>query len=61
VRSQLEPGGVFEELLQRDILIRDVSKYPMLQEYFRVSVGTPKENDLLLAALRDVVDSHFDS
>jgi histidinol-phosphate aminotransferase len=55
VRSQLEPRRVFDELLQRDILIRDVSKYPMLQNYFRVSVGTPEENDLLLAALREVV------
>jgi histidinol-phosphate aminotransferase len=54
VRSQLEPRLVFNELLQRDILIRDVSKYPLLQEYFRVSVGTPAENDLLLAALREI-------
>jgi histidinol-phosphate aminotransferase len=54
VRSQLEPRRVFNELLQRDILIRDVSKYPLLQDYFRVSVGTPEENDLLLAALREV-------
>ena len=55
VRSQLEPRRVFDELLQRDILIRDVSKYPLLQDYFRVSVGTPEENDLLLAALREIV------
>lgn len=56
VRSQLEPGVVFNELLQRDILIRDVSKYPLLQDYFRVSVGTPEENDLLLAALREIFE-----
>ena len=55
VRSQLEPQHVFNELLQRDILIRDVSKYLLLQDYFRVSVGTPEENDLLLAALREIV------
>ncbi len=55
VRSHLEPRHVFNELLQRDILIRDVSKYPMLQDYFRVSVGMPEENDLLLAALREIV------
>ena len=54
VRSQLEPRRVFDELLQRDILIRDVSKYPLLQDYVRVSVGTPEENDLLLAALREI-------
>jgi histidinol-phosphate aminotransferase len=54
VRSTLEPKRIFAELLQRDILIRDVSAYPMLQDYFRVSVGTPEENDLLLSALREI-------
>lgn len=54
VRSELNPRDVFRELLRRDILIRDVSSYPMLQDYFRVSVGTPEENDLLLAALREI-------
>ena len=55
VRSDLQPGVVFEHLLSRDILIRDVSRYPMLEEYFRVSVGTPEENDLLLGGLRELV------
>lgn len=54
VHSRLKPRRVFEELLERDILIRDVSGYPMLQNYFRVSVGTPRENDLLLTALREI-------
>ncbi|MEK6322809.1 MAG: histidinol-phosphate transaminase [Acidobacteriota bacterium] len=54
VRSSVEPRRVFEQLLQRGILIRDVSSYPMLQEYFRIGVGTPEENDLLLGGLRDI-------
>jgi histidinol-phosphate aminotransferase len=54
VRSTVEPRLVYRELLERDILIRDVSGYPMLRDYFRVSVGTPRENDLLLAALGEV-------
>jgi histidinol-phosphate aminotransferase len=45
---------IFEELLKRDILVRDVSGYPMLREYFRVSVGTPEENDRLLKALHEI-------
>lgn len=45
---------IFEELLKRDILVRDVSGYPMLSEYFRVSVGTPEENDQLLRALNEI-------
>jgi histidinol-phosphate aminotransferase len=56
VRSGIEPRVVFKELLRRDILIRDVSGYPMLKDYFRVSVGTPAENDRLLAALREIME-----
>ena len=54
VRSALQPRRVFEELLHRGILIRDVTGYPMLQDYFRISVGTPEENDLLLESLREI-------
>jgi histidinol-phosphate aminotransferase len=54
VRSRIEPRMVFDELLHHDILIRDVSGYPMLRDYFRVSVGTPDENDRLIAALRGI-------
>lgn len=55
VRSNEDPKLVFAELLQRDILIRDVSGYPMLHDYFRVSVGTPHENDLLIEGLREIL------
>ncbi|HYO62855.1 MAG TPA: histidinol-phosphate transaminase [Pyrinomonadaceae bacterium] len=54
VRSEIDPRRVFEELLARGILIRDVSGYPMLRDYFRFSVGTPDENDRLLASLREI-------
>ena len=54
VRSSVEPRRVFDALLQRGILIRDVSAYPMLQDYFRIGIGTPEENNLLLGALRKI-------
>jgi histidinol-phosphate/aromatic aminotransferase/cobyric acid decarboxylase-like protein len=54
VHSQIEPQRVFSELLKRDILVRDVSSYPLLRDYFRVSVGTFAENELLLKALREI-------
>ena len=54
VSSDTDPKQIFEELLKRDILVRDVSGYPMLTEYFRVSVGTPEENDRLLRALHEI-------
>jgi histidinol-phosphate aminotransferase len=55
-RSLIEPQKVFAQLLDRDILIRDVSKYPMLSDCFRVSVGTPEENDRLLDGLREIFE-----
>lgn len=56
VRSAIDPRQVFSELVNRDILIRDVSSYPMLSNCFRVSVGTPEENDLLIEALREIFE-----
>ena len=54
VRADTDPRQIFVELLQRDILVRDVSGYPMLRDYFRFSVGTPEENDRLLKALNEI-------
>ncbi len=54
VKTDMDPRQIFEGLLQRDILVRDVSGYPMLREYFRFSVGTPEENDRLLRALNEI-------
>jgi len=54
VKSATDPKRIFSELLARDILIRDVSGYPMLGEYFRFSVGTPEENDYVLKAIREI-------
>jgi len=54
VRSPVDPKQIFAELIKRDILVRDVSGYPMLSEYFRFSVGTPEENGLLLESLREI-------
>jgi histidinol-phosphate aminotransferase len=55
VRSKIEPRRVYNELLRRGgVLVRDVSGYPMLKDFFRVSVGTPAENDRLLQGLRHI-------
>jgi histidinol-phosphate/aromatic aminotransferase/cobyric acid decarboxylase-like protein len=56
VRSRIPPTQVFNELLEHDILIRDVSGYPMLSDYFRISVGTPDEDDRLIKALRELFE-----
>jgi len=54
VKSATDPTRIFADLLKRDILIRDVSGYPMLRQYFRFSVGTPDENDRLLSVIREI-------
>jgi histidinol-phosphate aminotransferase len=54
VKTEIEPKMMFEALLLRDVLVRDVSSYPMLKNYFRVSVGRPEENEELLAGLREI-------
>jgi histidinol-phosphate aminotransferase len=54
VKTRIPPQELFEALYARGILIRDVSKAPMLSEYVRISVGTPEENDILIAAMKEL-------
>ena len=42
-------------LADRSVLVRDCSGWPRLTECLRVTVGTPDENDLFLAALEEIV------
>ena len=53
--TELAPGTVFDALYAEGILIRDISRYPMLPRFLRVSIGTPAENDAFLKALRRIV------
>lgn len=54
VKSENDPRDIFKELLEHDILVRDVSGYPMLRNYFRFSFGTPEENNQILKAIREI-------
>jgi histidinol-phosphate aminotransferase len=54
VKSATDPARIFTDLLKSDVLIRDVSSYPMLSEYFRFSVGTPEENNKLIREIRAI-------
>ncbi len=53
--AQAEPKAVFERLLSRGVLVRDVTSYPRLARCLRVSVGSESENEALLAALREAL------
>ncbi len=43
---------LFENLLSENVLIRDVSSYPMLHNTLRVNAGTEEENKAFLSALK---------
>ena len=46
---------IFHGLIDRGVLIRDVSRYPMLERGMRVTIGLPEENDAFLDALKEVL------
>ncbi len=50
------PRALHAALLARGIVVRDVSHQPGLADALRISVGTPAENDALLAALADLAE-----
>ncbi len=50
-----EAGQVHAELKARGVLVRDVSRYPMLEGCLRLSVGTPEENEAVVKALSEVL------
>jgi histidinol-phosphate aminotransferase len=48
-------GEVWQELLERSVLVRDTSSWPGLAGCLRVTVGTPQDNDAFLTALTEVL------
>ncbi len=49
-----DAAGVWRELYDNAILIRDFSSTPYLENCLRVSVGTPEENDVFFETLRTI-------
>jgi histidinol-phosphate aminotransferase len=54
--AQADPKTVFDALLERGVLVRDVTSYPRLSRCLRVSVGTEEENETFLVALRHALE-----
>lgn len=54
-RTEKPANEVWRQLLDRDILIRNCSDQLLLDSCLRVSVGTPKENNVFLEALHEVM------
>jgi len=51
-----DPKAVFDSVLRRGVLIRDVTSYPRLARCLRVSVGSPEQNQAFLEALRHALE-----
>ena len=44
----------YQELLQKGVVVRDRSSEPLCANCLRISVGTPKENKILLNVLKQL-------
>jgi len=56
VRADGDGGALWERLVADGVLIRDFSQWPRLDNCLRITVGTPDEDDRMLAALRGALD-----
>jgi histidinol-phosphate aminotransferase len=55
-RPETRAGAeVWQQLLDRDVLVRNCSGWNRLDNCLRVTVGTPDENSIFLGALREVL------
>jgi histidinol-phosphate aminotransferase len=50
-RPEQPADEVFQRLLDRGILVRNLNRPGPLQNCLRVTIGTPTENDMFLEAL----------
>ena len=49
---------MFVELQRRKVIVRRLGQFGSTRNSYRVSIGTPDENDHLIRALRDIVSAH---
>lgn len=52
---QRDGGAVWQQLLERSVLVRDCSSWPRLEGCLRVTIGTAAEDDAFLAALEEAL------
>jgi histidinol-phosphate aminotransferase len=52
----LDGGAVWQQLLERSVLVRDFSSWPRLDGCLRVTIGTAAEDDAFLAALEEILE-----
>ena len=55
IRPEMSADVLFEALLDTRILVRNVSHYPGLGNHLRISVGTQKENRVIIDAMKSIL------
>jgi histidinol-phosphate aminotransferase len=50
-----DPKMIWRQLVERSILVRDTTSWPMLPPSLRITVGTALENERLLVALQEIL------
>lgn len=48
-----DAGAIYQRLLAAGIVVRDTRRYPNLGDALRITIGTPEENDRVLAVLQE--------
>jgi histidinol-phosphate aminotransferase len=48
-----DAGAIYQRLLAAGIVVRDVRRYPYLDDALRITIGTPAENARVLAVLQE--------
>lgn len=46
--------GIYNQLIRKQIVIRNRTKEPLCENCLRITVGTPEENQLLIVALKEI-------
>ena len=57
IRARAGGTPTYQGLLERGIVVRDVSAHPLLRDCLRVTVGTAVENESVYTALCDMMTS----
>jgi histidinol-phosphate aminotransferase len=52
------PYRVFSFLIGKKIIVRDRSKVPLCEDYLRITIGSPEENESLIRALHEYAKSN---
>jgi histidinol-phosphate aminotransferase len=48
-----DAGAIFQKLLDAGVVVRNIRRYPRLADALRITIGTPEENDCVLAVLAE--------